>query len=76
MLIICVFSVKNMYFFSFDLQFCFLFKDSGAFLERRFAGLTRVEIQCKTENSYYNLTNYEWGYKVKHPVVKVKHNLF
>ncbi|PON61833.1 Glycoside hydrolase [Parasponia andersonii] len=38
--------------------------DSGPFLERRFAGLTRVEIHCKTENDYYNFTNYQWGYQV------------
>ncbi|KAL5555213.1 hypothetical protein UlMin_037449 [Ulmus minor] len=38
--------------------------DSGAFLERRFAGLTRVEIQCKIEKEFYNFTNYEWGYQV------------
>ncbi|XP_027341289.1 beta-galactosidase 6-like [Abrus precatorius] len=36
--------------------------DSGAFLERRFAGLTSVEIQC-SENSY-DLTNSTWGYQV------------
>ncbi|KAK7358785.1 hypothetical protein VNO77_00724 [Canavalia gladiata] len=36
--------------------------DSGAFLERRFAGLTTVEIQC-TEKSY-DLTNSTWGYQV------------
>ncbi|XP_010086721.2 beta-galactosidase 6 [Morus notabilis] len=38
--------------------------DSGPFLERRVAGLTRVEIQCTNENEFYNFTNYEWGYQV------------
>ncbi|KAG6717056.1 hypothetical protein I3842_04G078300 [Carya illinoinensis] len=37
--------------------------DSGAFLESKFAGLTKVEIQCM-EEEFYNLTNYEWGYQV------------
>ncbi|KAK1552709.1 hypothetical protein Q3G72_022161 [Acer saccharum] len=37
--------------------------DSGAFLERRFTGLTKVEIHCG-EMELYNLTNYEWGYQV------------
>ncbi|CAL8154372.1 unnamed protein product [Prunus armeniaca] len=37
--------------------------DSGAFLERRFSGLTRVEIQC-SKNEFYNFTNYAWGYQV------------
>ncbi|CAL0330050.1 unnamed protein product [Lupinus luteus] len=36
--------------------------DSGAFLERRFAGLTSVEIQCSEES--YDLTNSTWGYQV------------
>ncbi|KAG5024150.1 hypothetical protein JHK86_020064 [Glycine max] len=33
----------------------------GAFLERRFAGLTAVEIQCSEES--YDLTNSTWGYQ-------------
>ncbi|XP_057970690.1 beta-galactosidase 6 [Malania oleifera] len=37
--------------------------DSGAYLERRFAGLTMVEIQCNGIVSY-NFTNYTWGYQV------------
>ncbi|KAJ0041462.1 hypothetical protein Pint_27447 [Pistacia integerrima] len=37
--------------------------DSGAFLERRFAGLREVKIQC-TEKDLYNFTNYTWGYQV------------
>lgn len=37
-------------------------KDSGAFLERRFAGLTTVEIQCAEET--YDFTNSTWGYQV------------
>ncbi|XP_028786590.1 beta-galactosidase 6-like [Neltuma alba] len=37
--------------------------DSGAFLERRFAGLTSVQIQCSEEESY-DLTNSTWGYQV------------
>ncbi|KAK2656361.1 hypothetical protein Ddye_009413 [Dipteronia dyeriana] len=37
--------------------------DSGAFLERRFTGLKKVEIRCG-EMELYNLTNYEWGYQV------------
>lgn len=41
----------------------FIVKDSGAFLERRFSGLTRVEIQC-SKNEFYNFTNYAWGYQV------------
>ncbi|CAJ1937761.1 unnamed protein product [Sphenostylis stenocarpa] len=36
--------------------------DSGAFLERRFAGLTTVKIQCSEES--YDLTNSTWGYQV------------
>ncbi|CAI0555128.1 unnamed protein product [Linum tenue] len=36
--------------------------DSGPFMEKRYAGLTEVEIQCK-ENTY-NVTSYEWGYQV------------
>ncbi|KAK7318410.1 hypothetical protein RJT34_03110 [Clitoria ternatea] len=36
--------------------------DSGAFLERRFAGLTTVKIQCNEES--YDLTNSTWGYQV------------
>ncbi|KAG5135309.1 hypothetical protein JHK82_020043 [Glycine max] len=35
--------------------------DAGAFLERRFAGLTAVEIQCSEES--YDLTNSTWGYQ-------------
>ncbi|KAL4632701.1 hypothetical protein ACB092_04G069600 [Castanea dentata] len=38
-------------------------QDSGAFLERKRTGLTTVTIQGD-ENEFYNLTNYEWGYKV------------
>ncbi|TQE01673.1 hypothetical protein C1H46_012737 [Malus baccata] len=38
-------------------------KDSGAFLETRFAGLRRVEIQC-SKKELYNFTNYDWGYQV------------
>ncbi|XP_059431566.1 beta-galactosidase 6-like [Corylus avellana] len=37
--------------------------DSGPFLESKFAGLRKVEIQC-TEKESYNLTNYTWGYQV------------
>ncbi|XP_015955835.1 beta-galactosidase 6 isoform X1 [Arachis duranensis] len=36
--------------------------DSGAFLERRFAGLTTVEIRCSEES--HDLTNATWGYQV------------
>lgn len=39
-------------------------KDSGAYLESRFAGLTRVEIQC-TEKGIYDFANYTWGYQVE-----------
>ncbi|XP_034689346.1 beta-galactosidase 6 [Vitis riparia] len=39
------------------------FPDSGAYLESRFAGLTRVEIQC-TEKGIYDFANYTWGYQV------------
>jgi hypothetical protein len=42
---------------------CVCLKDSGPFLESKFAGLTKVEIQC-TEKESYNLTNYTWGYQV------------
>ncbi|CAI0555126.1 unnamed protein product [Linum tenue] len=38
--------------------------DSGPFMEKRYAGLTEVEIQCK-ENTY-NVTSYEWGYQISH----------
>ncbi|KAK7274218.1 hypothetical protein RIF29_15299 [Crotalaria pallida] len=34
-----------------------------AFLERRFAGLTRVELQCSEEESL-NLSNSTWGYQL------------
>ncbi|XP_075663026.1 beta-galactosidase 6-like [Castanea sativa] len=37
-------------------------QDSGAFLERKVAGLTTVAIQC-TEK-VFDLTNNKWGYKV------------
>ncbi|KAF1871179.1 hypothetical protein Lal_00020913 [Lupinus albus] len=37
--------------------------DSGAFLERKFAGLTRVELQCSEEESL-DLSNSTWGYQV------------
>ncbi|XP_038720469.1 beta-galactosidase 6 isoform X2 [Tripterygium wilfordii] len=37
--------------------------DSGAFLESRFTGLTKAEIQCN-ETEVYNFTNYTWGYQV------------
>ncbi|KAJ1401215.1 Glycoside hydrolase, family 35, partial [Sesbania bispinosa] len=37
--------------------------DSGAYLERRFAGLISVELQC-TEEKSLNLTNSTWGYQV------------
>ncbi|KAI6691766.1 hypothetical protein NL676_019476 [Syzygium grande] len=37
--------------------------DSGAFLERRYAGLAEVEIWC-TEDQSYNFRNYSWGYQV------------
>lgn len=42
-------------------------KDAGAFLERRFAGLTAVEIQCSEES--YDLTNSTWGYQVRFALV-------
>ncbi|XP_050233727.1 beta-galactosidase 6-like [Mercurialis annua] len=39
--------------------------DSGPFLEKRYAGLTRVEVECTEEKQFYNLTNnFEWGYQV------------
>lgn len=37
--------------------------DSGAFLERRFAGLISVELPCSEQESL-NLTNSTWGYQV------------
>ncbi|OMP01166.1 Glycoside hydrolase, family 35 [Corchorus olitorius] len=37
--------------------------DSGAFMESKFAGLTKVEIQC-SETELYDFTNYTWGYQV------------
>ncbi|KAB1210499.1 Beta-galactosidase 6 [Morella rubra] len=37
--------------------------DSGAFLESRYTGLTRVEIHC-SGGEFYNFTNYAWGYQV------------
>ncbi|CAJ2641457.1 unnamed protein product [Trifolium pratense] len=37
--------------------------DSGAFLERRFAGLNNVELQCSEEETL-NLNNSTWGYQV------------
>ncbi|WVZ21205.1 hypothetical protein V8G54_008527 [Vigna mungo] len=37
--------------------------DSGAFLERRFAGLISVQLHCSEKESL-NLTNSLWGYKV------------
>ncbi|KAJ1391511.1 Glycoside hydrolase, family 35 [Sesbania bispinosa] len=37
--------------------------DSGAYLERRFAGLISVELQC-SEEGFLNLTNSTWGYQV------------
>ncbi|XP_074307939.1 beta-galactosidase 6 isoform X1 [Silene latifolia] len=38
--------------------------DSGAFLERRFAGLRDVLIRCNGEDDYSLTANYTWGYKV------------
>ncbi|XP_011031110.1 PREDICTED: beta-galactosidase 6 isoform X1 [Populus euphratica] len=38
-------------------------QDSGAFLERRYAGLTRVEIRCAQQEIYNFTNNYEWGYQ-------------
>ncbi|WCJ37762.1 Beta-galactosidase [Euphorbia peplus] len=42
--------------------------DSGAFLEKRYVGLTRVEIKCTTQQQQLELynftTNYNWGYQV------------
>lgn len=38
--------------------------DSGSFLERRYAGLTEVRIQCSDETTAYDFENYEWGYEV------------
>lgn len=37
-------------------------KDSGAFLERKVAGLQSVSFQDKQQTEYY--TNYSWGYQV------------
>ncbi|MED6124478.1 hypothetical protein PIB30_059281 [Stylosanthes scabra] len=37
--------------------------DSGAYLEKRFAGLTNVELQCSEQESL-SLTNSTWGYQV------------
>ncbi|GAU19557.1 hypothetical protein TSUD_303700 [Trifolium subterraneum] len=36
--------------------------DSGAFLEKRFAGLNNVELQCSEEETL-NLNNSTWGYQ-------------
>lgn len=62
-------------------------KDSGAFLESRYAGLTKVTIQC-SESYIYDFTNYTWGYQVYvasaciistllkkniHPNMKIRH---
>ncbi|KAJ7945129.1 Beta-galactosidase [Quillaja saponaria] len=40
--------------------------DSGAFLERRFAGLNSVKIQCseKDDDQFYDFSNSTWGYQV------------
>ena len=57
----------KLYLYATSIFFFFFFfaceKDSGAFLERRRTGLTTVTIQGDN-NEFYNLTNYEWGYKV------------
>ncbi|XP_025671689.3 LOW QUALITY PROTEIN: beta-galactosidase 6-like [Arachis hypogaea] len=37
--------------------------DSGAYLEKRFAGLRNVELQCSKQESL-SLTNSTWGYQV------------
>ncbi|KAJ8765333.1 hypothetical protein K2173_012030 [Erythroxylum novogranatense] len=38
--------------------------DSGAFMEKRYAGLRIVQVQCNG-GDFYNLTeNHEWGYQV------------
>ncbi|GAV60295.1 Glyco_hydro_35 domain-containing protein/BetaGal_dom4_5 domain-containing protein [Cephalotus follicularis] len=37
--------------------------DSGAFLERRYAGLTEVIIRC-SGNELYNFSKFSWGYQV------------
>ncbi|XP_021900430.1 beta-galactosidase 6 isoform X2 [Carica papaya] len=41
-----------------------IMQDSGSFLERRYAGLTEVRIQCSDETTAYDFENYEWGYEV------------
>lgn len=38
-------------------------QDAGAFLERRVAGLSDVEIRCNQGDSY-DFGNYSWGYQV------------
>ncbi|GMI86698.1 MUCILAGE-MODIFIED 2, beta-galactosidase 6 [Hibiscus trionum] len=38
-------------------------QDSGAYLESKYAGLNKVNIQC-SESSTYDFTNYTWGYQV------------
>ncbi|XVF61087.1 hypothetical protein PTKIN_Ptkin08bG0101200 [Pterospermum kingtungense] len=38
--------------------------DSGPFLESRYAGLSRVEIQCSNSELVYDFTNYTWGYQI------------
>ncbi|KAL9233365.1 hypothetical protein vseg_008379 [Gypsophila vaccaria] len=38
--------------------------DSGAFLEKRFAGLRQVTIRCSAQELYNLTAGYTWGYKV------------
>ncbi|XP_039053460.1 beta-galactosidase 6-like [Hibiscus syriacus] len=38
-------------------------QDSGAYLESKYTGLNKVNIQCSGSNPY-NFTNYTWGYQI------------
>ncbi|KAK8672803.1 hypothetical protein V6N13_111164 [Hibiscus sabdariffa] len=38
-------------------------QDSGAYLERKYTGLKKVEIQCLGSKTY-DVTNYKWGYQI------------
>ena len=63
--------------FSFDITKSLLFvvlKDSGAYLERRVAGLRRVQIQ--SNGSLKDFTNHPWGYQVIHIPLTLKQVFF
>lgn len=61
-LYIYIFSYINIIFIN---LYIICFKDSGAFLEKRFAGLATMEIHCNGMELYNFTNNYTSGYQVR-----------